>query len=89
MELSRTDRIGCSLRAIADSVDLLDDKFADSEGNIKITSLEDALEAASLLYVTFKQVYACSGKTFEITTEGVGGKVLKFLLDLLEEKTKG
>ena len=63
MELSNTDRIGCSLRAIADSVDLL--------------------------YTTFKHVYACQGRTFEITTEGLGGKVLKFLLDLLEEKTKG
>lgn len=86
MNDSKPDKLACALHVIADAIAQLDDKFADSEGHIKLDSLEKVIEAASLLYVTFKQVYNCFGKTFEIKAEGVAGKILGLLLDLLDGK---
>lgn len=88
MEVSKTDKLACALHAFADSLSQIDDRFADAEGHIKLDSIEKVIEVASLIYSTFKAVYSCLGKSFEIQASGVGGKILNFILDLLENKDK-
>lgn len=88
MEVSKTDKLACALHAFADSLSQIDDRFADAEGHIKLDSIEKVIEVASLIYSTFNAVYSCLGKTFEIQATGVGGKILAFLLELLDGKNK-
>lgn len=88
MEVSKTDKVGCVFVTVGEALKLIDDKFGDVNGDVKLDNFDKVVEAASLLYATFKQAYACSGKTFEINVPGAWGAILKLILDTLDKEPK-
>jgi hypothetical protein len=86
VEISKTDKVGCAFIQIGNSIMELDNRFADANGDIKIQTFDKALEAFTLLYATIKHTYACTGKEFSIKVDGVAGKLLELILELLDEK---
>lgn len=85
--VSKTDKIGCGMIQLGESLMELDTRFGDENGNIKIQTFDKALEAATLLYATIKQVYACSGREFSVEVGGIGGKILELIFQLLDEQS--
>lgn len=87
-EISKTDKVGELLIVLGENIKLLDDKFADAEGHIKLTNFQDVVEAASLVYTTLKQVYAALGKDFSVAIPGSIGKIIDLILTALDESSK-
>lgn len=88
MEISKTDKVGELLIVLGENIKLIDDKFADADGNIKLTNFQDVVEAVSLIYGTTKQVYTALGKNFEVAIPGPIGKIIDSILTSLDETPK-
>jgi len=89
MSLSKSDKVGCFLTAIGNAVSELDEKFADAEGNIKISDVAEALEFAGFTYNRFKTAYEqCLGKEFNIAIPGAAGKLIELILELIASQGK-
>lgn len=87
-EISKTDKVGELLIVLGENIKLIDDKFADADGNIKLVNFQDVIEAISLLYGTTKQVYAAMGKDFTVAIPGSVGKIIDLILTALDETPK-
>lgn len=87
-EISKTDKVGELLIVLGENIKLIDDKFADVDGHIKLANFQDVVEAASLVYMTLKQIYAAMGKDFTVAIPGSIGKIIDLILTALDETPK-
>lgn len=85
--ISKTDKVGEILIVLGQNVKLIDDKWADENGDIKLTSIQDVAEAVGLMYTTLEQIYKALGKNFEVIIPGPIGKIIDSILKALNEES--
>lgn len=81
MTNNSNNNIACALRAIATQVESLD-KFEESDGVIKINTIEEWIELFMMGYSTTTDVANCFGK--EIQFSGPVGKLVDLIVALLK-----
>ena len=80
-EMSKIDTFGCFLSKLGETIQKVDDKFADEDGNIRIKGINNILTFAGFTYIEFKDAYEnCLGKEFTIDLDN---EALETLIELV------
>lgn len=86
-QTTKVAKVGCFLAQLGVSIEELSTKFGDENGNIDINELDEILQFAGFAYDKFKIAYEdCLGKKFSIQIDGIGGKILELILELLSSQ---